>query len=151
MIWILLLVFISVEFSTSKVVPVFYDGLEDCSEPGERAGKFNLSEIKIVETDDEFFVNGTIYFLKEVKSPWKSLVYAEKFDRGQWNADSFTKQYPDFCKNIKNPLEPFNYLTKNLDHRSCPIPAGVSRTQGKVKLKIFNFINSPKQSSTCRD
>jgi hypothetical protein len=64
--------------------------------------------------------------LKEIKSPWNSIVFAEKFDRDQWNVDSLYKRYPDFCKNLKNPLEPFHFLTKNLDKKSCPFPAGVS-------------------------
>jgi hypothetical protein len=115
--------------SFGKVMPVVYEGFEICVEPEDRAGVFDFSDIEIfAESDTDMFVNGTWKFLKTVKSPWKWIIFTEKFERNQWNVEAFNRVIPDFCQVIQNQNEPWHFVTKNFKHKNCPFPAGVSWT-----------------------
>lgn len=112
--------------ASAKVYPIVEDRLELCTKPEERAGKLDYSGLEIVLlSHEEAFLNGTIKFLKQVKSPWKSGVFLERFDRGKWNIEAINKKNADFCVSMRNPLEPFYYITSRYLPQKCPIPAGV--------------------------
>lgn len=111
---------------SAKVYPIVEDRLELCTKPEDRAGKLDYSGLEIVLlSHEEAFLNGTLKFLKQVKSPWKSGVFVERFHRGKWNIEAFNKKNEDFCVSLRNPLEPFYYITSRYISQKCPIPAGV--------------------------
>lgn len=59
----------------------------------------------------------------DLQSPWEAHLITEKYDRGQWLMQAINRKYPDICVSLKNPLEPFYEVTKNLP--GCPMKAGV--------------------------
>lgn len=100
------------------------DRIEDCTEPGERAGYYDLSEVELImETDTDIYLNGTFKFLHEVTAPWKARVYTEQFVRDQWVPSVIEKKIPDFCQSLHSPTEPWYNHLKHV--QGCPIPAGV--------------------------
>lgn len=122
----LLLITVWINWSCAKVVPIIYEDYELCVEPEKRAGKFDFSELEIyAESDTNVVLNGTWTFLKEVKSPWTSIVYTERFDRGQWNTELMHSKIPDFCADIQNPTKPWYFITSKYEPKYCPFPAGV--------------------------
>lgn len=117
-----------VKLCSSKIVVTIYEDYEVCVEPEESAGKFDFSELEIfAESDTKVFLNGSWNFLKEVKSPWPSTIFTERYDRGQWNIELVSKKIPDFCEVIQNPNEPWYEMTSQFEHKHCPFPAGVGR------------------------
>lgn len=114
------------------------DKIENCSEPGESAGYYDITGVEIIiETDTDIYLNGTVIFLKEVTGPWKTRVYTEQYVRNEWVPAVIEKKIPDFCQNIHSPSEPwYNHLK---DQIGCPIPVGVVSTFVKF-ISRFNFI-----------
>lgn len=110
----------------AKMVPIIDDKLEICVEPEDNAGKIDYSNLEIyIESDTKVFLNGSLRYKKEIKSPWTAIVFLERFDRGQWNTEAMYKKIPDFCKEIQNPLMPWYKQTSQLKHKHCPFAAGV--------------------------
>lgn len=62
--------------------------------------------------------------MKEVKSPWISHIYMEKFDREQWNTAMLDMNVPDLCLELQNPAMPWYFLTSQMKKKNCPYPAG---------------------------
>lgn len=123
----LAIVLTTFQLCSSKIVPVIYEEYEICTEPGKSAGKFDFSELEIFAVSDtKVFLNGTWIFLKEVKSPWTTNIFTERYDRGQWNIELISKNTQDFCEVIQNPNEPWYGATSMFEHKYCPFPAGVS-------------------------
>lgn len=117
----------AVNFCDFKLIPIIYEDFEICVTPEENAGKFDYSELEIIaETDTKVYMNGSWKFLKEVKSPWTSVVFTEKYERGKWNVEMFYKRIPNFCESIQKETEPWYHITKHFEPKSCPFPAGVS-------------------------
>jgi hypothetical protein len=77
----------------------------------------------LVMNDYEVFMNGSTKNLLTLKSPWKVHLWAEEWKRGEWLMRAFDRTYPDFCKNLHSPLEPFYIKSRKL--QGCPIKAGV--------------------------
>jgi hypothetical protein len=101
------------------------DKIENCSEPGEAAGYYDITGVEIIiETDTDIYINGTVGFLKEVTAPWKTHVYTEQYVRSEWVPAVIEKKIPDLCKTLHSPTEPwYNHLK---DQIGCPIPIEVS-------------------------
>jgi hypothetical protein len=116
-----------------KVVIDFYEEIFNCNKKGE-AGFFDLSGLELF-VDDSYktYVNGTWKFLKDVKSPWNWHIYAEEFERGEWNIRAVNRNISDMCPTLHSPLEPWYKLYK--DQPGCPIKVGVTL---RKKLK-FDF------------
>lgn len=75
--------------------------------------------------DTHTYVNGSLEFLIDVKSPWKVRMYTEYKDGPfNWNVRAFDRKYPDFCAAMKDSAEPSYEITKNL--KGCPLSKGVS-------------------------
>lgn len=146
-IWIikgLVFVLFANKFCHPKVIPIINEEFESCIDPEENAGKFDLSQLEfIAETDTNVFMNGSWNFLKEVKSPWVSTVFAERYERGQWNVEKLHKRIPDFCDSIQSDQEPWYHVTKHFEPKNCPFPAGVSSTillssfKWRIKTQFF--------------
>lgn len=116
----------SVVISNAKVIPIIYEDFEICTEEGESAGKFDFTELEIfAESDTDVYLNGTWSFLKEVKSPWTTVIFAEKYIKSQWNVE-LQKKIPDFCEVIQSATEPWYHVTSKFEPKECPFPAGVS-------------------------
>jgi hypothetical protein len=110
---------------TSARIALFFDEkIEDCT-GGNNAGYYDLSQLEIiVETDTEVFLNGTVKFLHEITSPWKTNVDLEEYVRSEWVPSVVQRRFADFCADLHNPAEPWYNNLK--DQMGCPIPAGVS-------------------------
>jgi hypothetical protein len=123
------------------VTPVIYEGFEMCVDPEEHAKALDFSNMKIfAETDTDVFLNGSLTVLKGVESPWKWTIFAEKFEREQWHVAVINRVIPDFCKVIQKPTEPWYYVTKKLEHKYCPFPAGVSlKLTPQSQLTFFSL------------
>lgn len=122
-----LLLAVAVRLSFGKIVPIIYEDFEICVKPEERAGKFDFSELHyIAESDTVVYVNGSWNIMEEVKSPWKTEMYTERFIRGQWVGEAFYKKIDDFCAVIQEPLQPWYKVTRKFKPKNCPFPAGVS-------------------------
>lgn len=66
---------------------------------------FDSSGVRITALNDTFMViNGKLKILKKISSPWQSVFYGERYDRGQWNL-MFQRKFTDFCFHILNPVE----------------------------------------------
>ena len=86
---------------------------------------FDASNFEIIpENDTHTFLNGSLKVLVDISSPWFLHTHLEHHVQGKWLLQAFTKNISDFCPELKSPLQPWYYATKNL--KGCPIPAGVS-------------------------
>lgn len=95
--------------------------VEICLPP---AGVLDMSSIRIIVTSDvDYFINGTIKFLKPVKAPWKIHCTAEQFYRDQW-VPGFGQKMADYCAEKRNPANVFSQLMEG--KKDCPLDAGVS-------------------------
>lgn len=122
-----LIFFMGFNFCFSKLIPIIYEELEYCVEPKNNARMFDFSQLEIfAETDTNVFLNGTWKFLKEVKSPWISNVFTERYERGQWNVELMNRRIPDFCESIQTKTEIWYHVTQYFEPKTCPFPAGVS-------------------------
>lgn len=109
--------------SIGKIVLFPDDKVEFCSE--EQSGHFAYDDLHVlIESDTDIFLNGTVKFLKEVKSPWKVYAFAEQYVRDQWVVAMFNRKIPDYCAVMKNPGEFWYAMLK--DKKGCPIPEGVN-------------------------
>lgn len=109
-----------------KVVLLPDDRIEYCSE--DKSGHFNYDNLHIeIVSDTEIFLNGSVQFLKEVKSPFIVKTYAEQYVRQKWVVAMFDRKIPDFCSSMKNPAEFWYNILK--EQPGCPIQEGVSKKQ----------------------
>lgn len=112
----------------AKIFPFIHEDFESCVEPEDDGGYFDYSNFQLVATSDtEIYANGSVEFVKEVKSPWKANFYNEKYDKGSWYRTGPTKRIDDFCHTIQSPLEVWYPVTRLFNHKNCPFPAGVSQ------------------------
>ena len=51
-------------------------------------------------------------------------VQTEHYERGQWLVQAYSKTFKDFCPEMKNPLQVWYYLMK--DVKGCIVPKGVT-------------------------
>jgi hypothetical protein len=113
-------------FANALLTPIIYEEFEVCTEEGEEAGVFNLTDLEIfAESDLRVYLNGSWTFLQEVKSPWNVIIFMEKLIRNQWSVEILNKDIPDFCEVIQKPTEPWFSITSKFTHRECPFQAGV--------------------------
>jgi hypothetical protein len=113
-------------FGGMEMIPS--EQIEICGKAEESAGVYDVSMFNIVtESDDDFFFNGTVKFLKSFGAPWKVDTFTEQFYRDKW-VPGVEKKIPDFCSEMKNPANVFYQFFK--DQKDCPIEAGV-RTFGR--------------------
>lgn len=125
-------------FSYAKIVIVFDEKIEICAKEDERAGKFDLSELEIVATDDTHsFMNDTWKFTGDITAPWFYHMYCERYERGQWNVFAFNKRVPNFCAAVHRPPEPWYNIFKKV--HGCPIKNGVSFLLFASTRLIFYF------------
>ena len=97
---------------------------EDCTEGSESARVFDFSNFELVPVNDTHtFTNGSWKFLHRLQSPWRGSMITEKYVRGEWLMQAFSRQYSDICATFHNPLEPFYDFTK--DMVGCPAEKGV--------------------------
>jgi hypothetical protein len=86
--------------------------------------QMDISEMKIImESDNDFFLNGTLIFLRPIRSPWKLVVIGERFERGAW-VPGVEKKIANYCNNMRSSLQPGYPFVK--DQKPCPLEAGVS-------------------------
>lgn len=99
---------------------------------------FDFSNTELIpENDTHTFINGSVKSLDDIKAPILTLITAEYYTRGEWVMRAFNRTYPDFCFSMKNPIEPWYYVTK--DWGSCPYKSGVSRSYlNLLKCKILS-------------
>ena len=111
----------------AKVFPFIHEEFESCVKPEDDGGYFDFSNFLLVATSDTaIFANGSIEFTREVKSPWKSVFFSEKYDKGSWYQTGPTKRIEDFCHSIQSPFEVWYPVTSTFNPKNCPFPAGVS-------------------------
>lgn len=121
--YLILKLFFSIALGKMEIV--LDEKLEKCVDAKDDAGFYDMSEFEIVaESDTKVFLNGSIKFLRNVEAPWSVHIFAEKFNRGQWNVYAIDKTVPDFCSVMHRPSEPWYLYLK--DFGGCPIKAGVS-------------------------
>jgi hypothetical protein len=114
------------------------DRIEDCSAPGKAANMMNYSGLEIImESDTDFFLDGTLTFLKPIHSPWKLNFIGERWYRDKW-VPGIERKTEDACPEIHNKINPTYKLLK--DQKDCPLEAGVSVKFG------FSFSISHAQS-----
>ena len=112
-------------FTTGRMKVMIDERVENCTTPGVQSGLFDFSSFELIaESDTEIYANGSIKYLKELKSPLKVHVYTEKFDRGKWNVMAYDKHQSDFCRVMHDLKEPSYKFFK--DCPKCPIKPGVS-------------------------
>jgi hypothetical protein len=77
---------------------------------------------------------GKIRFLKQIKSPWRARITAERFDRNQWNVVGLDRTIPDLCADMQLPTNPLYTFFSQFKRKSCPFPEGHVETfeHGKV-------------------
>jgi hypothetical protein len=110
--------------TTAKVVFLLDGDLEKCVEPENDDKLFDISDLDVIfESDTDIFINGSVKFLKTIRSPLKVHAYAEQYVRSQWVISMIDKRIADGCASMHNPLEPWYNLYKNLS--GCPLEAGV--------------------------
>jgi hypothetical protein len=113
-----------------KVVPILSEEYENCASPEEDYRLTDFSEYELIAVNDyEVFINGSVKVLKDIDGPVPLHVYAERFERGQWNVMYYDTKRTDFCKSMKDPTEVWYDIMK--DKKGCPLKAGV-RKQGKT-------------------
>lgn len=95
----------------------------DCS-PGGTSEFMDSSDLEIImESDDDFFVNGTIKFLKPIHAPWKAKGVGERWIRDHW-VPGAEKKVKDLCDIMHDEVDPAYPFFK--DQKDCPLEAGVS-------------------------
>lgn len=63
-------------------------------------------------------------YLKEVKSPWSSHYFIEKYERSKWHKAVVDRKIADFCIGLQNPTEPWYRFTSTFNKKNCPFEAG---------------------------
>jgi hypothetical protein len=112
-----------IQSSIGKIVLLPDDKIEICSE--EKSGHFSYDDLHIeIESDTDIFLNGSVKFLKEVKSPWNLKAYAEQSVRDKWIVAMFNRKIPDYCAAMKQHGEFWYDMLK--DKQGCPILEGVN-------------------------
>lgn len=120
----LIFIFAFVRVASSYMEFVPGEKVVDCSEPGLAAHMMDYSDVEIImESDTEFFVNGTLKFLKPIRSPWKLNAIGERWERNAW-VPGVEKKVEDACDHLRNPALPNYPFVK--DQKPCPLAAGVS-------------------------
>lgn len=105
-----------------EVVP--YEKIERCPVKGDRIELADYSKFElVVESDYDFFINGTIKFLKEIKRPLKTFVVSERWHRDQW-VTGIELKLDDICEAFENPSHMAHQFLK--DQKNCPLSPGVS-------------------------
>lgn len=98
--------------------------VENCATPENDAKAFDLKNFELIALSDfDVFINGTIEMTRKFVSPIPFRVYAEKFDRNQWNLAVFNANRPDFCKSFHDPAE--LWYSKFKKFKGCPLNVGV--------------------------
>lgn len=119
-------------FVTLLVLPVIwcymefvpYEKIERCSGPGKRIEVLDFSKFHIiVESDEDFYLNGSLKFLKEVKAPQRTKLAGERWIRDKW-IPGVEKKAEDCCEALKNKLHPSYQILG--EQKYCPMSAGVS-------------------------
>lgn len=110
--------------STSMIEIILHETIENCAEPGEEAGVFDMTNFELIaESDTDVFINGTVKFLKEIKAPWITHAFTEKFMGGRWSLYALERKFPDFCAVMHSRTEIwYNYMK---DLPGCPLKKGV--------------------------
>lgn len=54
------------------------------------------------------------------------MLSSERYDRGKWHVGEINRRIADLCVDLQDKHEPWYIVTKNMEHKSCPIAAGVS-------------------------
>jgi hypothetical protein len=130
-----LFLFFLVHVAHSKLMIFPEEKIEKCPEYDDvQAGNFNYDNLEIITVSDtEIFVNGSIEFLRPVKSPWVAEYYAEQLVRNKWVRTPIQRKMPDTCKNLKDPTELWYGLMK--DNKGCDYKRGVSICSVRYGLK----------------
>lgn len=111
------------------------DKVEDCTDPELRAGWEDWNGVEVVvQSDYEIFLNGTLRFNHEMKSPWKAFLIGEKLVGGKWIHAQVEKKYKDYCKAFRDPTDFLYFIYKKF--QGCPLPAGVSTVKILIKKSI---------------
>jgi hypothetical protein len=106
-----------------EVLP--HEEIEVCNEHGEPSRILDLTALQlVVESDDDYYLNGTVKFLVPIRSPWEIYAFGERFYRDAWTHGA-EKKMSDFCAEMKDPKSPSRSFLK--DKKKCPFEAGVSR------------------------
>jgi hypothetical protein len=104
--------------------PPVSEEIMDCTPVKERLNIINVSNFEFVSLNDTTsYMNGSITYNREIKSPWKMTLELLKYDRGEWLL-TLKKTFNDLCPDLHNPLSPAYVLSKTMPR--CPIPANVS-------------------------
>lgn len=95
----------------------------DCTPDGKNE-LMDFSGLEIaMESDDDFYFNGTVKFLRPIDPPWKVKAVGERFIRDQW-VPGVEKKISDYCDFMKKDVNPMKPILK--DQKDCPLKAGVS-------------------------
>ena len=84
-----------------KLVILFDEKVEVCSEPDETAGFTGYDNLEVImESDNDIFLNGSVKFPKGMTAPWKGRFYAEQYIRSQWVTSGVDRRIPDICASM---------------------------------------------------
>ena len=99
--------------------------IENCAPPETDAKAFDYSNFEFIAmSDTDVYMNGTIRMARKFVSIIPYHVYAEKFDRNQWNLAVYNAKRDDFCKALHDPTEVWYSKFKRV--KGCPLEIGVS-------------------------
>lgn len=123
---VLLLVTIRLVWSFMEIVP--FENVETCYGSDEPMHLTDHSALKIVaESDEDFYLNGTMIFLKELSGRIKTILIAEQWHRDTW-VTSIESTQDDTCAAIEDEKLPTYQFFK--DQKKCPLVVGVSFKKG---------------------
>lgn len=105
-----------------EVLP--HDNIENCNESGEPSKALDMTGLEvIIESDNDFYLNGTVRFLIAITAPWEIYAYGERFYRNSW-VHGAEKKMRDFCAEMEDKSSPAQSFLK--DKQKCPFRPGVS-------------------------
>lgn len=81
------------------------EDIENCKY-NESLSYLDFSSIKFTIINDSLtVVDGKLIVTENIKRPWQSFFFGERYERGTW-IRMLQKTMPDFCNHILNPMEP---------------------------------------------
>lgn len=118
----LILVIFQTVWSFMETIPS--EHFEYCSEEHRLNSIADGSDFKIItESDDDFFMNGTMKFLKKMTGHVRSRVFAERWHRDTWVL-SVESKHDDGCAALEDITLPIYQFFEH--QKKCPFQAGVS-------------------------
>uniref|UniRef100_A0A336LST0 CSON003010 protein n=1 Tax=Culicoides sonorensis TaxID=179676 RepID=A0A336LST0_CULSO len=107
--------------SFGEFIPIMEEDFESCTSD-KKYHRADLTNFKLITGKDRVYANGTVKFLKDIKSPWKVNFTTERMMNGVWQKGDVKRVMDDFCISKKNPSEPSYIVSKYI--KDCPIKAG---------------------------